>query len=465
MANSTSADAVHAVTALLERSRPSGDRKRPTFEATLPTAALQQTLADLTDAQSAEELMSRRPDMKALLVQALDWCEPTSTRATKPVVKAISTALLDHAPDGETAYGQAVEMVSFLSMWAPLLEPDRLARVAAHAALTPLAYAPTRYGLGPSGQLRLMLSHFSEERREALACSLWDEAHGGRWWQHTTGDHHVRNDGRRTRSTRRNKASDEERQAIGEQIDSLLGAHGAPTAALLTTAIGTGALSYSHDTADLVRRTPEPSARHRRELVEAVQRSGDEDHRSLVATLPWLSPAERPESPVSAMIALLLTVTGGPSEFTPSKLPSKPTSFAHLFPEASQELFGCAPEIHSMTGTRMPNLAGADMILIKNPQMLKRNGTYMGNCTFSKLKSCIEGSYVLISFRHLGMDYNASFTRQSATGTYRVTEVRPRFNRGAVSAAVMDSCARLATAFTAATTKPVRLRDATPATA
>jgi hypothetical protein len=422
------------------------------IEAALPTAALQQTLADLTDAQNAAELTARRPDMKALLVQALDWCEPTSTRATKPVVKAISAALLDNAPDGQSAYAQAVEMVSYLSLWAPLLEPDRLARVATHAASTPFAYSPIRYGLGPSGQLRLMLAHFSDERREALACSLWDEAHDGRWWQHTAGDRKVRKDGRRARATRRTATQAEERVAVGEQIDSLLGAHGVPSVALLTQAITTGALSFSHDTAELVRRTPAPTARERRELLEAVNRSGDEDHRTLVSLLPWLHPAERPESPVSLMIALLLTVLGGPAEFTKDKLPAKPATFAHLFPDASLELFGCHAAIHAMTGERMPGLAGADVRVVKNAQELQRNGAYMGNCTFSKLKSCIDGNYVLVRFTHLGTDYNAGFVKGGANGNYRVAEVKARFNRSA-PAKVVDACGRLATAFTAATTK------------
>jgi hypothetical protein len=59
---------------------------------------------------------------------------------------------------------------------------------------------------------------------------------------------------------------------------------------------------------------------------------------------------------------------------------------------------------------------------------------------------------VLVRFTHLGTDYNAGFVKGGANGNYRVAEVKARFNRSA-PAKVVDACGRLATAFTAATTK------------
>lgn len=413
----------------------------------LPTAALQQSLALLYDAGSADELYARQPDLKRLIADALDWSHPGASRATKPVVKAIATALLARTDDDQPAYSQAVEMLSYLALWAPLLEPDRLARVAAHANTVRAAYAPIRYGIGPSGQLRLIVSRYDEARREALAISLWQSAHDGRWWMHTTGDHRDR-----ARARTRVGVSQEERRVLATQIQGLLNANRAPSATLLRRAVESRTLNYSHDAADLVRRTRQPNPRITRELVDAVRRCGDGDATVLSALLPWLHPAERPESPVAEMISILITALGGPTDLNPEDLPAKPLDFADLYPLASRELFHLPAPILDFDGARLPGLAGVDLTLMRHADMLKHNGDDMGNCTFRYRQECHDGRLAIIHFAYAGVRYNASF-QIAPSGAVSVREVNSRYNRGRVPPEVRTACEILATQITSAVTR------------
>jgi len=442
--SATSAEAIRAAAGLLAKARGDEAGEAPGSTAVLPTAALQQALADLTDARNSEELLSRRPDMKGLMRGALDWDKPASTRATKPVVKAVSAGLIGKRADGASTYCQSVEMVSYLSLWASLLEPDRLARVAEALVDVETAYAPIKYSLGPSGQLRVLMRGVNDERREKLAISLWHQAHDGRWWEHTVGDPHVGQDGRlRTGRRRRNGISTEQAEVIAKQVKKMLDAHGRPSASLLTRAINAGQISYSNDSAAAVRKAREPKIEERRALLKAIAETRDADHLSLAASLPWLAPGERPESPIPGIIALLLTSLGGPSQFRPELLPEKPEEFSDLFPMASRELFNLNKAVLSLNGTRMPGLAGCDVVLMQHADDLVRNKNYMGNCTTSYLNDCIAGRMVILRFSHDGKDYNVSYVPGRA-GDWVMREVNTRFNAGGVAKAANEACQRLA---------------------
>jgi hypothetical protein len=432
------ADIIRAAARLLAKPGETGER---VVARALPTSDLQQALAVICDAETVESLQATRPDMKALVRDVLDWSEPTTTRATKPVVKTISSVMTGSNDTHSTTYPQAVEMLSYLALWSPLLDADRLARVATHCQASEHAYAPLRYILGPSGQLGLLLRHYSQERLELLAGSLWDESHDGRWWLHTTGDTSVRKDSGRGRN--RVKVSDEERIALNAQLDSVLDDSGTLTPTLLTSAIAGGCLSYSTDLAEALLSAPEPTRQERHDFLEALGRTHDEDHRVLASMLPWLTPAQRPESPVSVMISVLLTVLGGPAEFTVASLPAKPGAFSDLYPDASRIPFNYPKGIMELNGARMPGLRRSDIEILSTPELLKHNSTYMGNCTFSYLNGCLQGRTVMVRFDYQGGSYNASF-EAVGDGTYKATQVKARFNARA-DGDVHAACGKLAT--------------------
>jgi hypothetical protein len=407
----------------------------------LPTAAARRFIDALVDAGTPERVNERYANLKEPLRDVLNWSNPKFSKATKAVARAVGSVLVGTDENGVSTFAQGVELVSFLSMIAPLLEPDRIARIAEHASKTTSAFGPTLYPIGPFGQLRLMLDSYSEVRREELLISLWDSVHDGRWWNHTVGDRKVRRDGTRA-IKRRRKVDEEERQAIAGQLRAIMGQEGVCTLDLLTRAIQARTLSFSQDAAELMMRIPEPDKKTKREFLEALAGSDDEDHRVLASYIPFLKPGDRPESPVSTMIALLLTVRGGPAEIDLSAMPKDPDDWSALYPHASLVPFPYDKVFSDIHGQRMPGLPGADIFIIPNADELKKNGEFMGNCTFSYRDRCEQGSHVIGRCTYAGIEYNFSIRRQTQTH-WAVGEVNSRFNHGNVPPEVRESVDRL----------------------
>ena len=403
----------------------------------LPTAGARRFIDMLSDSGSTEAALELFPNIKEPLRDVLNWSNPKFSKATKAVARAVGELFHGTDEHGRSTFPQAVELVGFLSMIAPLLEPDRLVRVAEHAAGTSGAFGPTLYPIGPSGQLKLLLSGYSEQRREELLISLWDASHSGRWWDHTVYD------GAPAKAVkRRRKIDPEEQQAITRQIEALITNEGVTTVSLITRAINARTLSFSNDAADLMARVTDPSVPDRLEFMRALSGTDDEDHRVLVSHLPFLRPNERPESPTSVMIAMLLTARGGPAEFDFANMPKDPSEWSELYPKASLIPFPFPEVFRKIHGQRMPGLPGSDIIIIKNADQLKANGEYMGNCTFSYLRYCETGERVIGRTSHGGVDYNFALLR-GADGTYTAGELNSRFNDGGVPNDVRASRDRL----------------------
>ncbi len=407
---------------------------RTSAAVSLPTARAVKAVDYLASAGSADVLRSRENNLKVILRDALDWDNPKFTRSTKAVAKAIGMLLLGSGQDGHSTYQTGVELVGYLTVIAPLLEPDRLARVAAHAAETTNAAGPIRYHLGTHSQLKMILAPYKDDRVEHLVISLWDAAHDGQWWEHTTG---VRSAGRRRRNL-----PPEQVEVVREQLERVLGGARVPTADLLAEAIAVRELSFSQDAIAAMRRTPEPDHAGYQRFTSALRDSDDNDHRVLAAYLPWLSVTDRPESPIPQMVAVLLTACGGASDFDAGEMPERPADWGDLYPAASRQPFPFPEGVLALHGARMPGLPGADAMLMKNADQLRKNANYMGNCTFSYRARCEQGSCAIGRFTHRGVDYN--FSVVSHAGRWSLGEINSRFNRGRVPQDVRASAAQLA---------------------
>ena len=409
--------------------------------AVLPTAKARQAVDTLAIAGSPEGFDERGLDLKGLLGGALNWDDPKFTRATKAVTRTFGQILSGTNSKDESTYAAGVEMLSFLAGVAPLLEPDRLDRIAQYALDAQVAYGHLKYLTGFSGQLKLMLSGYQEARREELIIDLWNCVHAGRWWDHTTGDRFVRNDGHRLTTGSRRRAMDmdeEQRNVVTRQVQELLDGRGEPTAELLARAVRSRSLSYTQDMADLMSRIVEPDKNGRQVLLDALASSDDEDHRVLAAHIPWLKAVERPECPAAIMTSVLLTVLGGPAEFRfAAALPSHPQGWDELYPEASREAFPIPEPLRSMQGKRLPGLTGSDTQVCWNADLLKRNANHMGNCTFSYLSRCQQGTTAILRVAYAGTDYNVAVN--IAQNGYTLGEINSRFNAGNVPTEVSDA--------------------------
>jgi hypothetical protein len=210
---------------------------------------------------------------------------------------------------------------------------------------------------------------------------------------------------------------------------------------LLTRAIEARTLSFSHDAAELMTRVPTPDEVTMRDFLRTLSQSDDEDHRVLASHLPFLKPGERPESPIATMVALLLTTHGGPGVFDFAEMPEDPADWSELYPSASREPFKVPSVFREIHGQRMPGLAGQDINLMLNADKLKKNGDYMGNCTFSYRNRCEAGTCVIGRLLFEGTEYN--YSMNLANGQWAPGEVNSRFNAGGVPDGVREAVARL----------------------
>jgi hypothetical protein len=403
----------------------------------LPTASARRFIDALVDAGSPERVSERFANLKEPLRDALNWSNPKFSKATKAVARTVGAVLTGTDDNGVSTFNQGVEMVGYLSMISPLLEPDRLVRVAERAAVTKTSFGPTLFPLGPYGQLRLMLTNYSEPRREELLISLWDALHDGRWWDHTM---EADTAGENPKHRRRN-IGNEEREAIAAQVRTIMDRRGACSLELVTSAILARTLSYSAEAAAMMRRIPEPSAKTRKEFLAALA-TADMDHQVLATHIPFLKPGERPESPASSMIAMLLTSRGGPVVFNPAEMPRDPEEWKDLYPDASLAYFPYHPIFRQINGRPMPGLTGAEILIIRNANQLRRNADHMGNCTFGYLTRCETGNHVIGRTTYDGTDYNFALTSRNGQ-EWGLGEINSRYNHGNVPPAVRDSVGRL----------------------
>ena len=427
-------ETVDAIRGALRLLSPAGESVPDTLTAApppLPTAPLLGALSAMVDLAGPEDLAARHPDLRPLLAPILDWAAPSSTRATKVLVKAIAQSMRTPGEFG-LGYAATVEMVGYLSLWAPYLDADRLARVAAHASSVTLAYAPTSYILGPSGQLGLLVGHYDQARREQLAVSLWNDVHEPRWY-----DLHVYHTARR----RRRRMSRAERETLAQRAEAFVqSVRVRATAKVFVDAIRDGSLTYCEETAAAASRLREPAPQLRRALVEAARAASDEDVKILAARIPWLAPAERPESPVARMLALALAMNGGPAVVSPYTLPERPREFRDLVPQASREAFAVLGPILRLDGMALPGLPGSRVRVLASAHEISENADFMGNCTRTYVDRCMNGSAILVRIDYGREAFNVAYRTDEAL---TIIEAKARFNHPIRERAVREGIDRL----------------------
>lgn len=440
-----SADARSAILSALalvaKRSGPGADASDGTTATIeqIPSAQVSRAVDALADAASADELMARRTDLKALCATMVNWYDPAAAKATKSTMRAAAARLTATRPDGAPLYAHGTEVLAFTAIAAPLLGPDRLVRVIEAAEATGSAYAPIRYPSRAADKLNMLIGHYPEARRELLITSLWELAHDGRWWDHTQnlGGYGGR---RRVRGRARDRAVAQIEADIARIADGDDGVTDAPTDVELLTGVLTGDIPLSPETLGNLSRLRITSA-----AAHAVGNSldperDDPDVAVMVSQLVDLSPTQRPVSPIPAMLdALEFLLPEDRTEWA-DELPDKPKSWADLYPAGTTERYLTPRPILELHGKEVPGHPGVVVEVVRSQAELFANRDYMGNCTGGFDRSCQQGTAVLLKLHCGGQMYNASLLsgggyfgdNAAAAGDWRVGEVNSRHNRGGV---------------------------------
>lgn len=392
----------------------------------LPPAQARIAVDRLADFGTIDKLTDTRPDMKALVADMLNWDGPKATKAT---AKAAARALMATDERGRSRYPAAVEVLSYATAIAPLLEPDRIIRVIDAVSETTGAYAPIRYPATMTAKLRRLIGHYQDARKELLLISLWKSAHEGRWWDTTSGL--GRNRGRRRRRTGDDAAED-----LAARNAALAATFTGGDQELIGRILG-GEQPYYPDL---------PGRLHNIELPDearaAMGKVGsdpevDPDISILVAQFAELHPNERPESPIPVMVdALEFLFDEGEQNFA-EHLPKKPEHWGDLYPKASLQEYPAPAEVLALDwkqvpGTGVNGVPEARVELIRTPHDLFDNRDFMGNCTGGYDARCQAGQYFIFKVHQGGELYNWSITTMGGDGNWRTGEINSRFNRGNV---------------------------------
>lgn len=428
----SNAQAIYQALAFL--GRPANNGEAPSQHTQVPTAVARRAIEGFSSFGDYDAYNATWPNLKAMLTDALNWHgEP---RATKAVTKALTRAM-NADLDGHTTYAAAIEMISFLSLCAPLVEPDRLARIAERAAHTRNAYRPMRFLVKPAAQLKAALEPYTEARREQLLISLWDLSHDGHWWRHTTGGQ----DALANRQRERRLVTAAERRVIAQQMAELVGTGNVPTVESLTEAFRARCLTQSTAVRDAIA-TMRMANRHERLALASFATDPDADVRSLLSCVRELQPDERPESPIETMIDMLARAR---EDMTDVAAAERPETWSDLYPEESTQSFPMGAALRRAFKDWVP-FPGAEVFLIKNAAALRRNGDHMGNCTYTYVKYCQDGRTFIGYMVTAEGDYNFAIDAHG-DGTYSVGEINSRFNRGHVpehvSAAIQQHIATI----------------------
>lgn len=396
--------------------------------AALPTARCRVALDQMAGRGTYEEFNASMPNIKALMGDVVNWSG--KPRLTKVVNKTVVAALSGADERGMSTFPQALEMLSFLALCAPLVEPDRLARIAELAAQTPNAYKPIRYMVKPAAQLQKLLAGYTEARRETLLMSLWATAHEGRWWDATGGA----TPGRRRRH--RNADEDlpqEQRDAISEQLERAFHGGRTPSPVVVGEAFANRLLTYSDAATRLMAEVRLRKQADHKELTVHIEHP-DADVPVLLSFVPELLPDERAESPIVALIETLAKDLGEDLDDLSTR-PEKPEEWADLFPAASREGFPMPNRMARLDKVEIPQLPGAKVTMMRHADLLQRNAQHMGNCTFGYRGRSEAGTAFIGHLAYRDGEYNfAVMQRTTAAGvvTWHPGEINSRFNRGAV---------------------------------
>jgi len=385
----------------------------------VPTALTRAAL-ELLAASNPEKLLATQADMKKISSDLFDWSG--SPKSTKMVMRGLITAL-----NTKDKYSQAVELTAYIAALAPLLEPDRLARMFTAINEVETAYAPAKYTIQLSHKLKRLLGRYPEERREKLAYSLWVQAHTGRWWDLTAGQPNP--------DAAQADAANDNQMTLTELLTLFEERH-------LPWTPATAARISQIKKTDVVLET---LASYNSDLIH--EKIVDPDTAVLSSHIPWLEPLQRPESPIGSLLDTLDDII----TTIEYDMPEKPKSFADLFPDIN--LYGNTnfpfPTSILMTDGKQLTPA-ARLEVVQNATTLADNRTFMGNCTWSYKSRMESGNYVLYRIHHNGEIYNGSLVLNG--NKWRLGELNSRFNRSQVPTPIREAFNKFITVLPAPTT-------------
>lgn len=367
-------------------------------KAVIPTAKTRAALEILTSS-TAESLMSEEVNLRELLNDLFSW--DGKNKVNKNLIREFNTAL-----NTEGKYAHTVELTGFLVALAPMLEPDRLARLYSAVKESDNVYSPIKYTLQLSAVAKKIFQNFSEERIERLAHSLWVSTHTGNWWDITLGV---------------------QREPIPEPVNSTEW-----TTAAAVKALEKGELHWSMESAEALRKSKRTAnlTKFYKEYRDGLNRGEvlPAEPSLLSAYIPWLEINERPESPVFSILQILQPIM----ENDRYRLPKKPREFRELFPPIAAQLIYSFPLPVVFSHTESIALPeGAEAVLISDAQQLAANANFMGNCTMSYRGSMEAGNYALLRITYNDNTYNAAIQKR-AGGRWSLGEINSRYNRGNV---------------------------------
>lgn len=379
------------------------DVKKPISNA-VPTAKVRASL-NLLASGSVESLITDQVNLRTVAEGLFNWSD--KPKVSKNVIRAMNEALNEPGK-----YAAAVELCGYLAAWAPMLEPDRIARLFSLVKKTNTSFAPANYTLQLNQKLTKVFGGFNPERQEKLAASLWEQAHNGRWWDLTTGEGFI---------------DLNEVQAVADNL----------TVKQIEIKIIENDLAWSNQVANLL---PQVKVNEKiRNVIEAYSidlikgKIVDPDIALISSYLPWLKINERPESPIGSLVSMLISIV----EDIDWNFPEKPQKFSDLFPNVRFYGNGGFPFATNIYATDGINAQGVRFELVKSPTELAENRTYMGNCTWSYKTNMEQGTYVLYRLHYQNQIYNAAMTTNNR-GQWNLREINSRHNRGQVPAVVNE---------------------------
>jgi len=380
----------------------------------------------LVDLGTVSAIDPRTTNIPRIFSDLLDW---GGKRATKPVKKAITAQLMATRNDA-SLYPHAVERVSELAVFAPLLQPDRLARLMAKD-LPLTAFAPVRYPGMLHNKVRALVGHYREEQLEQLLSSLLDLTHSGRWWDQTNG---------LGRPPRRRHRSFTFPESLLQTMDEYTRARISRLCQRPHYSEG-----FARELSDL--RLPDEV----RDALgnQAIAGFEDPDAELLLAALVDLPPGQRPENPLPQIIDAL-EFSLGDADIVET-LPNKPETWADLYPEVELEPYPIEDRIAALDGLQLPDTgdntrhAAADLVILRNGPQLFENRDHMGNCTGSYHERCLAGRAVIGKIVQNGEVYNVSFYRrgEGRDATWVMGELNSRYNRGGVPDVIREGVNQL----------------------
>lgn len=384
--------------------------------AILPTARTRKAL-DILTRNTPETFAEAGISLKPFLQDLFNW--DGNNHVNKPLIRAFRDAI-----NTEGKYPHAVELTGYLAALAPLLEADQLARMYSLVNTVNTAFAPTKYTMQLSERLNKVFSEFSPERRERLASSLWEQSHNGRWWNLTAG---IDMEAETPQEEFEEKTAEEIFSEMRNTFENVKNNR---------VLNNNDVVEWNPHYQEVFAQIPmSQEIAHFSEEYSQRLSAGEFVHPDIavyLSSLSWLSPEQRPESPVSGLLKFLIQVVELLEESNERKKPKKPKTFSDLFPSVylqvgSYNEFPLFPNIKNLDGKTIAE--GHKIQVIKNRVSLAENAKFMGNCTLSYENRFKGGEESLLLIDDGKTQHNVSI-KSNGTRGWSVAEINARYNQG-----------------------------------